>query len=301
MDTRWDPTPCPRLQDWTAVECVVDAATVEAGFDAHHPKEPAACHHEGQYLLACAVWNRYRPDDALDKEVVLCAAEEPTGPFQQVSRVTDTPGTFMHAPAVLVHDGELWVFVSDKTGGHNSVRARHAPAAAIPETPAGWTDEGVLVEEARDPGVLRGPDGEWHLFVTDERSPGVARLDGPDLRTWSDRTTVYPEGGEAPDAVPQGVGDGYWLVVAGQHDPRVSVAGEAATLTGAFGDRYAVGTHRGLNGHHGAFHGEWTLHHDYCQAAGGRRLHEVDGEVVAYFEGGDGEQFRVGVAFAASA
>jgi len=299
MDTRWNPTPCPRLQDWTAVERAIGPDTVDVGFDEHHPKEPAACHHDGQYLVACAVWNQYRPSATLDKEVVLCVADDPAGPFEQVSRVTDDPGTYVHAPAILVAEGDLWVFVSDKTGGYNSVRARRAPVDDVPETPAGWTDEGVVVEEGRDPGVVRGLDGSYHLFVTDERGPGVARLDSPDLRAWSERTTVYTDpGGEAPDAVPQGRGDGYWLVVAGQREPRFSVAGEAGTLTDEFADSYVVGTHRGLNGHHQPFHAEWTLHHDYCYESGGRALHRTGGEVVSYFEGGDGEQFSVGVGFA---
>ncbi|MFB6218165.1 MAG: hypothetical protein ABEH77_03135 [Halobacteriaceae archaeon] len=295
MDTRWDPTPCPRLQDWTAVERAIDADTVDAGFDAHHPKEPAACHHRGRFLVACAVWSGYVPAD-IDKEVVLCAADDPAGPFEQVSRVTDNPGTYMHAPAVLAVEGELWVFVSDKTGGENSVRARHAPLDAIPAAPAGWTDEGVVADGARDPGIVRGPEG-YHLFVTDERGPGVARLDSPDLRAWGDRTTVHPAGGEAPDAIPQAAGDGYWLVTADSGEPRHSVAAEGS-LAGEFADEYVVGTHRGLNGHHEPFHAAWTLHHDYCFAAGGRELHREDGAVLAYFEGGDGEQFSVGVASA---
>lgn len=56
-----------------------------------------------------------------------------------------------------------------------------------------------------------------------------------------------------------------------------------------------MGTHRGLDGIHEPFHDEWTLHHDYCFEAGGRELHRRDGRVLAYFEGGDGEQFSVGV------
>lgn len=294
MDTRWNPTACPRIQDWTTVESAIDSRTVEVGFAAHHPKEPAACHHRGRFLVACAVWSGYVPED-IDKEVVVCAAPDPAGPFEQVSRVTDNPDTYMHAPAVIVVDGELWVFVSDKTGGSNAVRARHAPAGDLPGGPAGWTDEGVVAEAARDPGVVRGPEG-YHLFVTDERGPGVARLDSPDLRRWGERTTVHPEGHEAPDVVPQGVGDGYWLVTADNPEPRHSVAGAAPTLTDGFEDGYVVGTHRGLNGHHEPFHAEWTLHHDYCYAAGGHELHREDGEVIAYFEGGDGEAFSVGVA-----
>jgi hypothetical protein len=300
MDTRWDPTPCPRLQDWRGVDAVIDADTVDCGFDAHHPKEPAACHHDGRVFVACAVWNRYVPTADIDKEVVLCAADDPAGPFEQVGRVTDNPGTFMHAPAALVADGDLWVFLSDKTGGNNSVRARYAPVGDVPETPAGWTDEGVVVEDARDPGLFCGPEA-FHLFVTDERGEGVARLDSPDLREWSERTTVYTDpGGEAPDLVPQGVGDGYWLVCADSREPRFSVAGEAATPTGTFADSYVVGTHRGLNGHHEAFHREWTLHHDYCLDDGGRELYRDDGAVFAYFEGGDGEQFAVGLAVASA-
>jgi hypothetical protein len=300
---RANPSAAPRLQNWVRVEQAVDAATVDVGFAEHHPKEPAAVHHDGRTHLACAVWDAYAFPPA-DKEVVLCTAPGPDGEFVQRSQVTDDPDATNHAPGVIVADGDLWVLYSRKAAGTrgNDVCGRHAPVDDIPSSPSGWTDAGVLFEDARDPGVVRSADGRYHLVATDERGEGVVHVDGPSLDSLSParaRTAYTNSFGEAPEVVPKASGAGYWLVTAEGvgEGPRLSVAGEAASLTDDFEGYYALGTHCSLGGIREPFHSEWTLHHYYLYAGDGRTLHHTGDCVAAFFEGGDGEQFSVGVGF----
>lgn len=75
------------------------------------------------------------------------------------------------------------------------------------------------------------------------------------------------------------------------------VAGEASLPTDEFCGYYALGTHRSLNGISEPFHCQWTLHHDYLHEDAGAALYRENGEVMAYFEGGDGDHFSIGVGF----
>ncbi|WP_276256586.1 hypothetical protein [Halomontanus rarus] len=292
-----------RLQNWVRVEQVITAETVDVGFDEHHPKEPAAASHNGCIYVACAVWDAYAFPPS-DKEVVLCMADDPAGAFTQACQVTADASIVSHAPAVLVDDGDLWVLYSryEKRNSGNDVYAKRAPVSDIPTDPDGWIDEGRIFTDARDPGVLRIADDRYYLVAKDERGPGVVGVGGPSLTDLSrdHAKTVYTNSfGEAPDIVPKASSDGYWLVTAEGvgEGPRLSVAGEAESPTDEFKGYYALGTHRSLNGISEPFHSQWTLHHDYCHEAGGRTIHRPNGEVLAYFEGGDGTQFSVGVAF----
>lgn len=296
---RFDPSPCPRLQNWTRVEQVIDSDTVDVGFDEHHPKEPAAAHHDGVTYVACAVWNSYFRH--LDKEVVLCTASSPDGEFTQQCQVTDgqTREGYDHAPGILIDDDELWVVYSRNENG-NDIYAKHAPITDIPGSPSGWIDAGLILEDARDPGLVCGSDGEYHLVAKDERGPGVVHARGRTLRDLSSRQTVYTNTlGEAPDIVPKASGNGYWLVTADQvgEGPRMSVGGEADRIAGEFEGYYCLGTHRTLNGISKPFHDQWTLHHDYLPVNGGKTLYRENGEIAAFFEGGDGREFSVGVGF----
>jgi hypothetical protein len=300
---RADPSAAPRLQDWVRVEQVVTGETVDVGFDDHHPKEPAAAYHDGTVYLACAVWDAYAFPPT-DKEVALCVADDPAGEFAQISQVTDEAGVISHAPGVLVEDGDLWVLYSRGSTDEvaNDIYAKRAPVSDIPDDPDGWTDEGKIFADARDPGVLQDADGRYHLVAKDEQGPGVVHVDGPRLTALSrdEGRTMYTNSfGEAPDLVPKASGEGYWLVTAEGvgEGPRMSVAGEAASPAEEFRGYYVLGTHRSLNGVSEPFHSQWTLHHDYLHADAGRALYRQHGEVMAYFEGGDGSQFSVGVGF----
>lgn len=299
---RADPSACPRLQHWERVEQVADGDVVDVGFGEHHPKEPAAAHHAGTVYVACAVWDNYFPPS--DKEVVLLAGESPAGPFEQVSQVTASAED-NHAPGILVEDGAVWVFYSrdpkDTDGVDNDIRVKSAPVGDVPGSADGWTDHGAVFEDARDPGVVQTPAGAYHLFAKDERGEGVVRGTAPEPgHAFSDRRTVYTDGmGEAPDVIPKSAGDGYWIVTAEGvgEGPRLSVAGEADSVSGTFKGYYALGTHCSLNGIRKPFHRQWTLHHDYLFGSGGRQLHRTDDHVVAYFEAGDGSRFSVGVGY----
>jgi hypothetical protein len=301
---RFNPSPCPRLQNWTRIKQVIDSETVDVGFDEHHPKEPAAAFHGGVTYVACAVWNRYAQH--LDKEVVLCTASAPDDEFTQQCQITDGQRRdgYNHAPGIMIDDGRIWVVYSRSENG-NDVYAKHAPVTDIPESPSEWTDAGLVLEDARDPGLVRGPDEEYHIVAKDERDlrpadPGVVRASGPSIRDLSGRETIYTDTlGEAPEIVPKVSGSGYWLVTAEQvgEGPRMSVAGEADTITAQFKGYYCLGTHRTLGGITKPFHDQWTLHHDYLQTDGGQDLYRKDGEVAAFFEGGDGTEFSIGVGF----
>ncbi|MFB6227465.1 MAG: hypothetical protein ABEH88_02590 [Halobacteriales archaeon] len=295
---RANPSNAVRLQNWEWVEKVVDETTVDVGFDEHHPKEPAAAHHRGTVYVVSAVWNEYRFPPS-HKELVLLRANSPTGPFEQIGRVTDGNGFTGHAPGILIEDGELNVLYSHRVDGQDDIRLKRTPVDSIPVSPEGWNDEGVVLRDARDPGVVKSPGGSYHVVAKDERADGVVRVTGPALTEMGTRrTTMYTNSfGEAPEVVPKSGADGYWLVTAEGigEGPRFSAAGEGDTLRDEFEGYYVLGTHRGLNGIRKPFHEEWTLHHDYLYDSGGVGLYRKEDRVFAYFEAGNGSQFSIGV------
>lgn len=300
-----------RLQNWVETRQVIDPKSVRVpSFETPHPKEPAAAWRQGTFYVACAVWDKAaRPRN---KEVVLCRADRYDGPFTQVCQVTQSeePGVYNHAPAVLIENGEIWVFYAHKRPftkhrqvRRNSIRARHASLDAIPSSPEGWKEEGTLIDGARDPGLFKSPDGVYHLFATGERGESaIVRFQSPDLLRWSGPSIAWKvfhgkgdTAGEAPDIVPKRDGDGYWLIVAAQSHPRLSIAGESRSLVEPFSGCYIVGYHNSLNGIQNPFYACKTQHHDYLFRAGGDDIHKVGGRIVSYFEGFDGAYWSVGV------
>lgn len=287
-----------RINDWLSAEQVVTPADVDVGFTEHHPKEPAAFRHEGRYFIAAAVWDAYDPSNLTDKEVVILTSDAPGGNFTQVSRVTSNAGTFMHAPCPIVDEsGELWVFYSDKSGGSNDIAVKHAPALDLPSDPGGWTDEGVVISNARDPGLIRSGDGTYYAFYTHDSNNTIYRQEGTDLVSWSGATEVYTEANnQAADVIPK-VGGGYWLTVTAYNGSSYhAVAGESSSLTGSFTGRTPICQVGALNGVQKSWYSEWTTHFGYPRGNTGKDLITADGDAFAYFEGGDGSSFSIGIA-----
>ena len=114
-----------------------------------------------------------------------------------------------------------------------------------------------MIETARDPGVVKGPDGTYYLFATGEGGEwGIVRYESTDLRNWSNRTLA-------------------WKPFTGRCQ--------------------IICYHDNMNGIRNDFHSQKTQHHDYLYRTGGDGIHKVDGRVVAYFEGFDGKDWSLGV------
>lgn len=287
-----------RINNWISVEKVLGPNDVDVGFTEHHPKEPAACEYNGTYYLVAAVWDGY---SANDKETVLLSSDYQTGGFTQISQVTNKDGVFMHAPFVMVDgSGELWVFISDKEGGGNDIRARHAPVDNIPSNPGGWTDEGIVISSARDPVIVRS-GSTYYCFYTDEAGANgtISRQESTDLVNWSNEVeNVYDSANnQGPHPIPKADGSGDWWMVNTAYDGEAfyAVAGEASSLTAnEFTGTYEVMLRGSIAGIRRSWYSDWTSHLGYIQTNDSADLVEKNGDAVAYFEGGDGSQHYVG-------
>lgn len=233
-----------------------------------------------------------------------------------MSLLADTPGTYEHAAAVTVRDGRLYVFYSvreDIEEGGNYVRLKHAPVDDIPAEPDGWTDEGAVVERARDPGLFRVGD-RWYMFFSSEgwryedgvdrvgEYDNVGRVESDDFLDWEARTDpVYHEANDqAPDVVPRADGSGYWLVVTEYTDEKdaYAVAGASDRIDGQFSGRVPLCEPGDIGGTSEPWFGSMTTHFDYCKRDACGALYEREGRIPAYFEARGEGPYSVGVAFA---
>jgi hypothetical protein len=301
-----------RVNRYVEVTSVIDGDTVDVGWPDHHPKEPASFVYDGTYYVACAIWESYANSETDTKEVVLCRSDRPDGGFEQISQVTDQPGSYDHAPALHVtEDGECWVFWSNFAGGGPSVDARHAPVGEIPATPEGWTDEGTVVDHHKDPGLHRADDGTFYMFANDSRSEWpsgeIHRLSSSNLVDWENQTLVYshPTDGhatEASDVIPKATGDGWWITFAkntrGKRGGWIVGAGEADALTDTFTGSTTGTTGTAANGIQHAYNDDWNSHVDYLKRDASTQItRSPDGrDCLAYLETGSGDQYHVSFA-----
>jgi hypothetical protein len=318
-DVTETPATYSRVAGLEAPRQVVTGDDIDTGLAEEHPKEPTAHYHDGTVYLVCVSWNAPTAEAGLsDKRPALFVADGVDDEFEQVSVLAASEDVYEHAAAVTVHDDRLYVLYSvrrpdSETEHGNDIHLKHTPVGEIPARPEGWVDEGVLVENARDPGLFRVEE-TWYLFFSSEgwrdddgvervgEFDNVGRVVGDGLHSWTDRTDpVYSEANDqAADVVPAADGSGYWLVVTASAPGHGSfaVAGWSERLDGQFSGRVPLCQPGRIGGTAERWFATKTTHFDYCKRDASSALYAEDGRVPAYFEGRPDGPYSVGVAFA---
>lgn len=311
-----------KLNITTFERAIGEEDTPNKPFTPFYPKEAAGVEVDGRYYAAVAGWNTY-PYKPIKKDIVLYESSDPFNGWKQISTVTDDDATTWHSPGIAHHDGELWILADNED--QLQVHGLHAPITDIPANPQGWTDEGVLIDNARDvSGILKEQD-EFHVFFSDLSSgiDIVSMKKGSEFTELEERRGVHAysdDGGfgfnQAPDVLPDGNG-GYLMTVFNNAFKRI----KADTVPPERGSYVAYSD--GIDGYYTSPHrdrpdlfampgniagsavdekggsewySDWVTHFVSIKREDMRDVATHNGYYLQLFEGGDGEEFAVGVA-----
>jgi hypothetical protein len=270
------------------------------------PKEPAGLEVDGTWYLATAVWNAYEPANLTNRDVCLFKSDNPFTGFEQVSKVTDADAD-KDAPGLAYADGELWVFYGDREA--QQLTAKRADEDNIPSNPSGWTDVGKIAEGVDPKSIWNVNDTYYVAFQAKFGDENTKMISGPDLSSLGNQTEIYAGNDvgrgqhQAPDIVPRG--DGGWVLSTfhdhGGQEEQGNQLAVSDTIDGVYepvsGDEWvSPGRIMGqaVDNVDDSWYGQWTVVHSTVCTKSLNDLATYNGHYISYFEGGDGNEHRVG-------